>query len=231
MRSWADSDLNIQEQQLTAESALSLSKEMTDLIQYLYSEQEKVELGKLPVLGQLRFMFPAILFHEIDVDHENPLAYQVLDYDRRTKMDNYKDYNGLVLGDWENRIAREAITVAYSGSVHSGLPRLSMVNKTFAADSRSYLHLIWPLSHNGQVRKIIVGAFYHDLVVSGSETDTFFQIGKYKIGLPFIRCRGKVLGAVKAQDSVSVPVYTGRESTLVKICKVVTHGIINPLIN
>ncbi len=230
-RTWEDNGSRIEEHQYTTESAASISKEMDTLIHYLYQLGGLTEVAQIASIDQIRSIFPKILFHRIDVHNENPVNYKVLDYDRRTRMDNFQDYTGLVLGQWENEIARQAITLAYYSTVVTGLPRLALTTKVGTNDTRSYLHLTWPLRENGEITQVLVAASYENLVVTPGEGDTIIKPGPNKISLPTVGRGRKILSAIEAQSKMTMPIYPRREPASNEISQIMTDCIVNPLIN
>ncbi len=230
-RIWQDNGNRIEEHQYTTESAAAISKEMDTLIHFLYQLGGLTEVGQITSINQIRSTFPKILFHRIDVHSENPVNYRVLDYDRRTRMDNFQDYVGLTLGEWQNEIARQAVALAYSGTVATGLPRLAMTTKTEADASRSYVHLTWPLREKGEITQLLVAASYEDLVVSPGESNTVIKPSPHKISFPTISRGREILGAIKAQYRMTMAVHSRRKTTFEEVGQIVTDCIVNPLVN
>ena len=227
---WANQDYSIEETQVTLESAGSLSQEIDNLIGYLYNSEGLSMALNIPPLQIFRSRFPGILFHRIDVDHENAFAFKVLEYDSRTQMHNYADYNGLVLGDWEDRLSLDAITSAYTFPHISGLPRLSMVTKSHL-DSRRYTHLIWPLREKGEITQLLVAACYQDIVVPTGVPEGGAQVSPDEESFPFIRRGREIFRSIKTKLGSGMPIYAKREAVAMKVRQIMGDYKINALVN
>jgi hypothetical protein len=230
-RTWQDENSRIEEHQFTTESASLISPDMDALIKHLYQIGELTTIDDINSVENLRHGFPNILFHRIDVKDNNPLRYKVLEYDPKTRMDNFQDHTGLVLGQWENEIAKEAIILAYSATVMTGLPRLALTTKSTPQNRRSYLHLTWPLRENGQITQILVAAVYDNLVIPTRKGDDVIKTRPDKIGFSSIIGRGKKLCSIKTQGRMTMPIDPERESISMQVRKVITDGEINALVN
>ncbi|MEX1034540.1 MAG: hypothetical protein WDZ54_01185 [Sneathiella sp.] len=227
---WADHDHSIEETQITLESASSVCEEIDSLIGYLYSGDELGTAGNVPSLQMFRSHFPQILFHRIDVNHENAFAFKVLEYDDRTQMHNYTNYSGLVIGDWEDQLSRDAITSAYTFPHISGLPRLSMVTKS-RLDSRRYTHLIWPLRKKSKITQLLVAACYQDVVVPTGVFEGGAQIGPHKESFPFISRGREIFRSVKTKLRSGMTIYTKREPVSMQIRQIMGDYEVNALVN
>ena len=226
---WADQNHSIEETQLTLESVGAVSREMDELIAFLYNRDDLTEANQIPSLQELRARFPKILFHLIDAGHENAYAYQVLEYDNRTKMHNFTNYKGLVIGDWADQLSRDAIVTAYTYPHQSGLPRLSVVTKS-SASSRRYTHLIWPLRKKGEITQLLVAARYQDVIVPTGIYEGGTQIGPNEIGFPFIRRGGEIFRSVKAKLRTGMAVYSEGEPISMQVRQIMGDNKINALV-
>ncbi len=229
---WSENTRAIYDNQYTTESAAVMSDDMAELINDLYSFGESTSLANLPELATLRRWHPNILFHKLKTDVNSPYEIQVLEYDSRTRMDNYTDYTGLVIGEWEDALARDAIAYVYSYPLlNNKLPRFASVEKVIAGQSRSYFHLVWPLCEKGKVVQILVAATYNDFVVSPSIVNRGFKISPNKISGSFISSGRKEFTAVKAQFRSRMTINSKRKSVSMQISKIMANRIVNPLIN
>tara|TARA_R110002074_G_scaffold390813_3_gene574983 strand:+ start:3237 stop:3953 length:717 start_codon:yes stop_codon:yes gene_type:complete len=227
---WATQDYSIEETQVTLESATSLCQDINNLIGYLYTSDELGVASKIPPMEVFRSRFPDILFHRIDVNHENAFAFKVLEYDNRTQMHNYTNYKGLILGDWEDQLSRDAITSAYTFPQISGLPRLSMVTKSHF-DSRRYTHLIWPLREKGKITELLVAARYQDIVVPSGIPEGGTQVSPDEESLPFILRGREIFRSVKTKLGSGMSVYAERKPIAMKIRQIMGDYEVNALVN
>ena len=226
---WADQHQLIEETQFALESAGAISQEMNDLIVCLYNNDGFTKAYQIPRLQELRTFFPEILFHLIDVEHENAYAFKVLDYDSRTQMHNSKNYKGLVIGEWADQLSRDAVATAYTYPHRSGLPRLSVVTKT-SHDSRRYSHLVWPLREKGEITQLLVAARYQNIIVPPGITEGGTQVGPDEIGFPFIRRGGEIFRSVKAKFRTGMSIYAERKSVSMQIRQIMGDNKINALV-
>ena len=227
---WANQEYSIEETQVTLESASSLCEDVDNLIGYLYTSDELSVASNIPSIEIFRNRFPEILFHRIDVNHENAFAFKVLEYDSRTQMHNYTNYNGLVLGDWEDQLSRDAITSAYTFPHISGLPRLSMVTKS-SLDSRRYTHLIWPLREKGKITELLVAACYQDVVIPAGIFEGGAQVGPDEESFPFVARGREIFRSVKTKLGSGMPIYAKRKSVAMKIRQIMGDYEVNALVN
>lgn len=228
---WSDRVSSITETRMTLESVSDISVDMEGLVSFLYSKGDTLDVMDLPELGQLRANFSDTLFHTINVETENPYAYRVTDYDLRTRMDNFKDYTGLVIGDWDNELAKDAVAYAYNAPARSSTPRFALVEKSYLGDSRRYIHLVWPLSENGKVTQILVGASYKNFAIDPRIFDSSVKVGPYEISRSPIRRWWKKLTPVETQLGAGVSINAKRKSIAMKVGKIMANGVIDAVIN
>jgi len=226
---WADQDHSIEEIQLTLESARTVSKSINDLIVHLFSQGELTKTSGAAQVHSLRPQFPNMLFHLIDVDHENALAFKVLEYDSRTHMHDFKNYQGLIIGEWADQLSRDAIASAYTDPHRSGLPRFSMVTKT-RDDVRRYSHLIWPLRKKGKIIQLLVAARYHDIIIPSGVFERGTQVGPDEIGFPFIRRGGEIFRSVKTKFRTGMAIYPERKPISMQVRQIMGDNEINALV-
>jgi len=200
--------LKVTEKQFSPDAAPALCPELGAFLSFMNADPL--------TLSEARERFSTCHFHLVDVTSENPMGYQVTDYDDRSRMDEGTDYNGLIIGNYTNSMVRGLMADAMATSAKFFTPRFSLVTKH---GLRSYFHLVYPLHFSGNVSQLMIGARYHEFGLKPRLVHEMAAGHMDKIGGNIAPRGREKFCAIKTQIRTRKPIGVKWQTTALKVAE------------